>query len=66
MAVGAGLRHKTHLFKIDMLGREDPHSTFSAVEMAHNFFLLFPIHEVEELACLQKYARDYYHSFLGG
>ena len=66
MAVGAGLRHKTHLFKIDMLGRDDPYSTFSEVEMAHNFFRLFPIHEVEELACRQKYGRDYYHSLSGG
>lgn len=41
-------------------GMDPPDSTFSRTEIAHNFFGLFPIHEVEELACLQKYAREYY------
>lgn len=42
----------------------NPHYTFSEDEIAHEFFGLFPIHEVEELACLQKYARDYYQSLV--
>lgn len=37
--------------------------TFRADEIAHDFFGLFPIHEVEELACLQNFARDYYRCF---
>ena len=35
----------------------------SRAEIAHDFFGLFPIHEVEELACLQRFTRDYYHCF---
>lgn len=34
--------------------------SFTDVEIAHEFFGLFPIHEVEELACLRKYAEDTY------
>lgn len=48
------------LREISMPGIEHPNSTFSEVEIAHSFFGLFPIHEVEELACLQKFARNYY------
>ena len=35
---------------------------FSKIEIADNFFGLFAVYEVEELACLQKYARDYYYN----
>ena len=35
-------------------------STYGEVEIADSFFHLFPIHEVEELACLHKWTRDYY------
>lgn len=46
--------------ELSMYGDVLPGSTFSEVEIAHHFFRLFPIHEVEELACLQKWAGDYY------
>ena len=39
----------------------DMSSDSTDVEIAHEFFGLFPTHEVEELACLHKYARDTYH-----
>ena len=39
-----------------------PDPTISEDEIACKFFGLFPMYEVEELACLQKYARDYYYS----
>ena len=45
---------------INMLGIGHLHFTFSEVEIAHSFFGLFPIHEVEELACLQGFAWNYY------
>ena len=35
------------------------YSTYDEVEIADNFFRLFPIHEVEELACLHKWVQEY-------
>ncbi|KAF6223136.1 hypothetical protein HO173_013298 [Letharia columbiana] len=48
--------------ELSIPGIELPDSAFSEKEIARNFFGLFPIHEVEEVACLQMYARDYYRS----
>ena len=42
---------------------EIPNLTFTADEIAKEFFGLFPVHEVEELVCLQEIARDYYRCF---
>ena len=36
-------------------------NTFGEEEIASNFLGLFPIYEVEELACLHRYARDFYY-----
>ena len=47
-----------------MLGNEPLDFSFSEVEIARTFFGLFPIHEMEELACLQKYAEGYYDPLL--
>ena len=41
-----------------VIGVEAPE--FNEVEIAHNFFGLFPIHEIEELACLHRYAETFY------
>ena len=35
-------------------------STFGEAEIAHEFLGNFPMHEVEELACLGNYIKDYY------
>ncbi len=37
--------------------------TFSENDITDAFFRLFPIHEVEELACLQKWAKEYYFGY---
>ena len=47
---------------LSMRGIAPRDHAFSEDEIAYNFFGLFPIHEVEEIACLQKYTRDYYYS----
>ena len=47
---------------LSMRGIAPRDHAFSEDEIAYSFFGLFPIHEVEEIACLQKYARDYYYS----
>ena len=41
-------------------GASPAYSTYGEVEIADSFFRLFPIHEVEEMACLHKWIRDYY------
>jgi len=40
----------------------DLYNTFNENDMAHLFFGLFPINEVEEIACLHKFASDHYGS----
>ncbi len=57
---------EAHLREARAFSFEDPYFKFSEVDIARNFFGIFPIHEVEELACLQKFARDYYHPLSGG
>ena len=44
-----------------MRGLDPMDCMLSEEEIALNFFGLFPAHEVEEFACLQKYASDFYN-----
>lgn len=59
-----GPSKESPLNELGVLGNEPLDFTFSEVEIARTFFGLFPIHEVEVLACLQKYAKDYYDPLL--
>ena len=50
------------LFECDMYGTKPSSLAFSDFAVAHKFFGLFPIHEMEEIACLHHYARGCYYS----
>lgn len=46
--------------RLRQIGIEPTDYALSEAKTAYRFFELFPIHEVEEMACLEKYAGDYY------
>ena len=42
-----------------------PSEDFDEVDVAEIFLGLFPVHEVEELACVHKYIEEYYRRMIG-